>query len=56
MDDHEHISNGIQKFDGRNYACWSDRVKTYLTSLGVDIWYLLSPNIGSLPLNWGILD
>jgi hypothetical protein len=39
MDDHEHISNGIQKFDGRNYAYWSDRVKTYLTALGVDIWY-----------------
>jgi hypothetical protein len=39
MDDHEHISNGIQKFDGRNYAYWSDRVKNYLTSLGVDIWY-----------------
>jgi hypothetical protein len=39
MDDHEHISNGIQRFYGRNYAYWSDRVKTYLTSLGVDIWY-----------------
>jgi hypothetical protein len=39
MDDHEHISNGIQKFDGINYAYWSDRVKTYLTALGVDIWY-----------------
>jgi hypothetical protein len=39
VDDHEHISNGIQKFDGRNYAYWSDRVKTYLTALGVDIWY-----------------
>jgi hypothetical protein len=39
MDDHEHISNGTQKFDGRNYAYWSDRVKTYLTALGVDIWY-----------------
>jgi hypothetical protein len=37
MDDHEHISNGIQKFDGRNYAYWSDRVKTYLMALGVDI-------------------
>jgi uncharacterized lipoprotein YehR (DUF1307 family) len=39
MDDHEHISNGIKKFDGRNYAYWSDRVKTYLISLGVDICY-----------------
>jgi uncharacterized lipoprotein YehR (DUF1307 family) len=39
MDDHEHISNGIQKFDGRNYSYWSDRVKTYLMALGVDIWY-----------------
>jgi hypothetical protein len=39
MDEHEHISNGIQKFDGRNYEYWSDRVKTYLTDLGVDILY-----------------
>jgi hypothetical protein len=39
MDDHEHISNGIQKFDGRNYGYWSDRVKNYLMALGVDIWY-----------------
>jgi hypothetical protein len=39
MDDHEHISNGIQIFYGRNYAYLSDRVKNYLTSLGVDIWY-----------------
>jgi hypothetical protein len=39
MDDHEPISNGIQKFDGINYSYWSDRVKTYLTTLGVDIWY-----------------
>ena len=39
MKDHENISNGIQKFDGRNYAYWSDRVKTYLSTLGVDIWY-----------------
>jgi hypothetical protein len=39
MDDHEHISNGIQKFDGRNYAYWSDKEKTYLIDLGVDIWY-----------------
>jgi hypothetical protein len=39
MDDHEHISNGIQQFDGSNYVYWSDRVKIYLTTLGVDIWY-----------------
>jgi uncharacterized lipoprotein YehR (DUF1307 family) len=39
MDDHEHISNGIQKFDGINYAYWSDILETYLTALGVDIWY-----------------
>ena len=39
MDDHEHISNGIQKFDRRNNAYLSDRVKTYLTAFGVDIWY-----------------
>jgi hypothetical protein len=41
MDDDEHISNGIQKFDGINYAYWSDRLKNYLTALGVDIWYLV---------------
>jgi hypothetical protein len=39
MDEHQHISNGIQILYGRNYAYWSDRVKTYLTNLGVDIWY-----------------
>jgi uncharacterized protein YihD (DUF1040 family) len=39
MDDHEHISNGIQRFDRRNYAYQSDRVKIYLTTLGVEIWY-----------------
>jgi tRNA(His) 5'-end guanylyltransferase len=39
MDDHENISNGIQNFDGRNYAYRSDRVKTYLKTFGVDIWY-----------------
>jgi hypothetical protein len=39
MDEHEHISNGIRTFDGRNYSYWSDRVKTYLMALGVDIWY-----------------
>jgi hypothetical protein len=39
MDDHENISNGIQKFDGINYAYWSDTVKNYLTALGLDIWY-----------------
>jgi hypothetical protein len=41
MDDHEHIPNGIQRFDGINYAYWSDRVKTYLTVVGLDIWYLV---------------
>jgi hypothetical protein len=39
MDDHEHISNVIQRFDGINYSYWSDREKTYLTTLGVDIWH-----------------
>jgi hypothetical protein len=39
MDDLEQISNGIQKFDGRNYSYWSDRVKTYLMALGEEIWY-----------------
>jgi hypothetical protein len=39
MDDHENFPNGIQQFDGSNYAYWSDRVKTYLIALGVEIWY-----------------
>jgi hypothetical protein len=33
------FSNGIQKFHGRNYAYWNDRVKTYLMDLEVDICY-----------------
>ena len=33
---------GLKKINGRNYAYWSDRVKTYLTALGVDIWYLVA--------------
>jgi hypothetical protein len=41
MDHHEQISNGIQSFDGRNYAYWSYRVKNYLTYLGLYIWYLV---------------
>jgi uncharacterized lipoprotein YehR (DUF1307 family) len=39
MDDHEHISNGIKKIEVINYSYWSDRVKKYLMTLGVDIWY-----------------
>jgi hypothetical protein len=33
-----HIPNGIPPFDGNNYAYWRNIMKTYLTSLGVDIW------------------
>jgi hypothetical protein len=33
-----HIPNGTLPFDGNNYAYWSNRMKTYLTTLGVDIW------------------
>ena len=33
-----HIPNGIPPFDGNNYAYWSNRIQTYLTALGVDIW------------------
>ena len=25
-------------FDGNNYALWSDRVKTFLFAIGVDVW------------------
>jgi hypothetical protein len=50
MDDHEHIPNGIQRFDGRNCAYWSDRVKTYLTSFGVDNWYSVL-NVYVIPKN-----
>jgi hypothetical protein len=33
-----HIPNGIPPFDGNNYAYWSNKIQTYLTTLGVDIW------------------
>jgi hypothetical protein len=28
----------ITLFDGNNYALWSDRVKTLLLAIGVDVW------------------
>ena len=36
-----HIPNGIPPFDGNNYAYWSNKMQTYLTALGVDIWFLV---------------
>jgi hypothetical protein len=35
----ENISNGIPPFDGRNHGYWSNRMQTYLTALGVDVWF-----------------
>jgi hypothetical protein len=36
----DNIPNGIPPFDGSNFEYWN-RVKIYLTALGVDIWYLV---------------
>jgi hypothetical protein len=33
-----HFPNGIVPFDEDNYSYWSNRMQTYLTDLGVDIW------------------
>jgi hypothetical protein len=33
------IPNGIPAFDGRNFEYWSNRMKTYLKSLGEDVWF-----------------
>ena len=32
------IPNGIPLFDGRNFEYWSNRMETYLKSLGADVW------------------
>jgi hypothetical protein len=32
-----HIPNGISPFDRNNYAYWRNKMKTYVTTLGVDI-------------------
>jgi hypothetical protein len=30
--------NGIPQFDGKNYAFWSRRMKTYVQAHGFDVW------------------
>jgi hypothetical protein len=38
----DHIPNGIPPFDGYNiYAYWRNIMQTYLTTLGMDIWFLV---------------
>jgi hypothetical protein len=39
MDGFECVSsNMIPIFDRNNYALWSDRVKTFLLDIGMDVW------------------
>ena len=38
MEGQGHIPNGIPPFDGNNYAYWRNKIQTYLTTLGVDVW------------------
>jgi hypothetical protein len=33
------IPNVIPAFDGRNFEYWSNRMETYLKSLGADVWF-----------------
>jgi hypothetical protein len=33
------IPNGIPPFDGFNFEYWSNRMETYLKSLGEDVWF-----------------
>jgi hypothetical protein len=42
------IPNGIPPFDGRNFEYWSNIMKTYLKSLGEDVWFLVASGYNSL--------
>jgi hypothetical protein len=45
-----HIPNDIPPFGGNNYAYWSKKMKTFLTTLGVDI-FLSVFNCYKVPKN-----
>jgi hypothetical protein len=42
------IINRILPFDGSNFECWSNRMETYLKSLGADVWFLISSRYNAL--------
>ena len=42
------IPNGIPQFDGRNFEYWSNRMETYLKSLGVDVWFSFASGYNAL--------
>jgi hypothetical protein len=42
------IPNGIPPFYGSNFECWSNRMETYLKSLGADVWFSVSSGYNAL--------
>jgi hypothetical protein len=44
----DNIPNGIPPFDGINFEYWSNRMKTYLKSLGADVWFSVSSGYNAL--------
>jgi hypothetical protein len=42
------IPNGILPFDGSNFEYWSNRMGTYLKSLGVDVWFSIASRYNAL--------
>jgi hypothetical protein len=44
----DNIPNGIPPFDGRNFEYWSNRMETYLKSLGADVWFSVASGYNAL--------
>jgi hypothetical protein len=44
----EKISNGIPPFDGSNFEYWSNRMETYLKSLGTYVWFSVASGYNAL--------
>jgi hypothetical protein len=42
------IPNGIPPFNGRNFEYWSNRMETYLKSLGTDVWFSVASRYNAL--------
>jgi hypothetical protein len=42
------IPNGIPPFDGRNFEYWSNRMETYLKSIGAYVWFLVASGYNAL--------
>ena len=38
MTSHEGLTNKVPMFDGTNFSFWKVRMRTYLMSLGADVW------------------